>query len=135
VAVRCARRNTQTCSSTGEGQETEIQMRKAVKLAAMSTLAAVAMVGGSATVASAHDAHKGGDAICGNEAKGPLNEAGPFAHETKVEDVDIYDRDQTICQTGNGNWAVNYYNGVEEDEEGGLLAVVAAPVVDVAAAL
>jgi hypothetical protein len=108
-------------------------MRKAVKLAAMSTLAAVAMVGGSAAVASADGGHKGADAICGNEATGPLVETGPLTDDTDIDVDDVYDRDQSLCQTGDNNFGVNYYNGNEETEEGGIIAPIVTPLISAVA--
>jgi hypothetical protein len=93
-------------------------MRKAVKLAAMSTLAAVAMVGGAATGASADSGHKVSDVTCGNKVTPGLLAADRFG-EASIDDhseVEVDKKDQTLCQEGNENFGVNYYEG--DDIEG-----------------
>jgi hypothetical protein len=90
-------------------------MRKSVKLAAASAIAAVALVGGSATAATAagHDDEPGFN-ICGNG-----DGKGISAHDNgEVETDDIEstaETNQTVCQVGEKNEAnVNNETEVED---------------------
>jgi ABC-type glycerol-3-phosphate transport system substrate-binding protein len=89
-------------------------MRKTVKLAAASALAAMALAAGSATAASAHDKHDQKDEpgwnFCGN-GDGSLVSADDNG-EVYTDDVEVTGvNDQTICQVGEDNEAVNVHRG------------------------
>jgi hypothetical protein len=92
-------------------------MRKSVKLAAASAIAAVALVGGSATAATAagHDDDHTGFNICGNGTGDSIS-----AHDNgEVETDDIEstaETTQTVCQVGERNEA-NVNNETEVDED------------------
>jgi hypothetical protein len=88
----------------------ESSMRKSVKLVA-SALAAVAVVGGSATAASAHDkpSHKptNGKNVCGNNSGSLVSTAGNS--DASLDDIiQTGQTQQVICQVGQENNAVTY---------------------------
>jgi hypothetical protein len=109
-------------------------MRKSVKLAAASTLAAIAMVGGSASAASAND-WLGDDQVnvCGNDVSGPLASADRLS-EAEIEDVDANGHSkQVICQNGEDNFAVNYNEYEGDFVDGDLLVDLVDATADVVA--
>lgn len=85
-----------------KNNETEIVMRKSVKFAAASVLAAVAMAGGSATAASAHDHDDEGKTIvlCDNDQK--VKQLGNDFYGGDSGNVDV----KNECVGGD-----NVYNG------------------------
>jgi hypothetical protein len=85
-------------------------MRKSVKLVA-SALAAVAVVGGSATAASADSKPIDGKNVCGNDTGQPVASARDNG-ETTIDDVLLAGQTtQVICQVGEHNHAVTYNEG------------------------
>jgi hypothetical protein len=83
-------------------------MRKSVKLAAASTLAAVAMMGASATAASANEKDDATN-VCGNSSQ--LLASAKDNGKTEGDVYQTGESHQVICQKGKENYAVNYYEG------------------------
>jgi hypothetical protein len=88
-------------------------MRKSVKLAAASAIAAVALVGGSATAATAagHDDDHPGVNVCGNGDNHALVSAKDNG-DVETDDIDVTGvNHQVICQVGENNEANNVNSG------------------------
>lgn len=101
-------------------------MRKSVKLAAASAVAAVALVGGSAGAAMAdghggyrygHDHDNNGFNICGNGSKSlaSADDGSDAKIDGKVEAEGV--TDQVVCQTGDRNEA-NVHSDTKTDYAG-----------------
>jgi hypothetical protein len=96
-------------------------MRKSMRLGAATALAAVAMVAGSATAASAgdkgHDDPKGVN-VCGNGVEEGLAQAA-YGSEVEAESVyQVGNKKVNNCQTGEENVFV-YRDDSENEAEGG----------------
>jgi ABC-type amino acid transport substrate-binding protein len=87
-------------------------MRKSVKLAAASALAAVALAGGSATAASANDKKdEPGINICDNGNDTPLVSAKDNG-DVETDDIEVTGVSQQVtCQVGENNKANNINKG------------------------
>jgi hypothetical protein len=98
-------------------------MRKSVKLAAASALAAVAMIGGSATAASAHES-VGSDPIntCDNSTSQLATAKDNGQSESDA--TQIGHSTKSICQSGPKNYADNHHDGFVAGGDATLTSVI-----------